>query len=212
VFPQKLTQGYQTFLQGRFANESNRYRALGEQGQNPDILVVGCCDSRVSPEVIFGAGPGELFVVRNVANLVPPYEPDTSSYHGTSAAIEFAVNALEVRHIVILGHASCGGIRAFHDQTEPLGAGDFIGKWMSQITDMAAALPLPEHDRNTRLKRLEFAVIEHSMANLLTFPCIQRRVQTKELSLHGAYFSIATGLLFVRDAKTGEFAACVEQA
>jgi len=212
VFPERLTHGYHAFLQGRFANERSRYRALGERGQNPDILVVGCCDSRVSPEVIFDAGPGELFVVRNVANLVPPYEPDSMSYHGTSAAIEFAVNALGVKHIVVLGHASCGGIRAFHDQTEPLGAGDFIGKWMSQISAMAATLPLSGCDRGARLKRLELAVVEHSMHNLLTFPCVARRVQVGELTLHGAYFGVATGLLFVRDPATGEFAPCVESA
>jgi len=211
VFPERLTHGYQAFLQGRFVNERSRYRALGDRGQNPDILVVGCCDSRVSPEVIFDAGPGELFVVRNVANLVPPYEPDTSSYHGTSAAIEFAVNALKVKHIVVLGHASCGGIRAFHDQAEPLSAGDFIGKWMSQISVMAAALPLSGHDRSARLKRLELAVVEQSMNNLLTFPAIRQRVQTGELTLHGAYFGVATGLLFVRNPGTGEFEPCVER-
>jgi len=209
VFPERLTQGYQAFLQGRFANESSRYRSLGERGQNPDILVIGCCDSRVSPEVIFDAGPGELFVVRNVANLVPPYEPDTSSYHGTSAAIEFAVNALHVKHIVVLGHASCGGIRAFHDQAEPLGAGDFIGKWMSQIAKMASTLP-QQQERCARIKQLELAVVEHSMNNLLTFPCIARRVQTGELTLHCAYFGVATGLLFVRNPQTGEFNACLE--
>jgi len=210
VFPERLTHGYQAFLQGRFVNERSRYRALGDRGQSPDILVIGCCDSRVSPEVIFDAGPGELFVVRNVANLVPPYEPDTSSYHGTSAAIEFAVNALKVKHIVVLGHASCGGIRAFHDQTEPLSAGDFIGKWMSQIADMAAALPMSGYDRCARLKRLELAVVEQSMNNLLTFPAIRQRVQAGELILHGAYFGVATGLLFVRNPETGEFDLCAE--
>jgi len=212
MFPKRLTQGYQAFLQGRFAKESSRYRELGELGQNPDILVIGCCDSRVSPEVIFDAGPGELFVVRNVANLVPPYEPDASSYHGTSAAIEFAVSALKVKHIVVLGHACCGGIRSFHDRDEPLGAGDFIGKWMSQIATMAAGLPLSDQDRCTRLKRLELAVVEHSLTNLLSFPCVRQRVDAGQLTLHGAYFGVASGLLFVRNPQNGKFEACVESS
>src|SRR3546814_6303040 len=102
MFPKRLSEGYQAFLDGRFHNERNRYEQLGEPGQNPEILLIGCCDSRVSPEVIFDAGPGEMFVIRNVANLVPPYEgeAESSSYHGTSAAIEFEVNALNVKHVV----------------------------------------------------------------------------------------------------------------
>jgi len=140
MFPPRLTQGYRAFLQGRFHSERDRYKTLARVGQSPEILVISCCDSRVSPEVIFDARPGELFVVRNVANLVPPCDPDTeSSYHGTSAAIEFAVNGLNVKHIVVLGHASCGGIQSFFDSAKPLSAGNFIGKWMSQITPSQSA-------------------------------------------------------------------------
>ena len=107
MFPKRLTEGYQSFLAGRFHSERSRYEKLAETGQSPEILIIGCCDSRVSPEAIFDAGPGEMFVVRNVANLVPPCDPDSeSSYHGTSAAIEFAVNGLNVKHIVVLGHAN----------------------------------------------------------------------------------------------------------
>jgi len=216
VFPERLTQGYQAFLQGRFTNESSRYRALGERGQNPDILVIGCCDSRVSPEVIFDAGPGELFVVRNVANLVPPYEPDTASYHGTSAAIDYAVNTLGVADIVVLGHAACGGIRAFVDHDASLGEGGFIGKWMSQIRETAAQVALPGHpdapDRAQTLQRLELAVVEHSVANLLTFPDVRARVDAGTLALHAAFFGVATGLLFVRDPQTGRFAVCGAQS
>src|SRR5580765_2281293 len=113
-FPQRLIEGYGTFTSGRLQSEQSRYRELAERGQAPEIMVIGCCDSRVSPEVIFDARPGELFVVRNVANLVPPYETG-GEYHGTSAALEFAVQALRVKHIVVLGHARCGGIRAFAD-------------------------------------------------------------------------------------------------
>ena len=115
MFPERLTEGYRTFLSGRFAAERSRYEMLAEKGQRPEIMIVGCVDSRVSPEVIFDAAPGELLVVRNVANLVPPYEPDRETQHGTSAALEFGVQALRVKHIVVLGHAYCGGIRAFAD-------------------------------------------------------------------------------------------------
>jgi len=211
MFPKRLTEGYQAFLRGRFPSERNRYQALAETGQSPEILVIGCCDSRVSPEVIFDAGPGELFVIRNVANLVPPCETDSeSSYHGTSAAIEFAVNGLRVKHIVVLGHASCGGIRSFYDDAEPLSRLNFIGKWMSQIQPVADRLGASTGDRGTDLKRLELGVIEHSLANLMTFPSIRRRVEAGELQLHGTYFGVATGMLFVRDPATGQFAPCVE--
>ncbi|KOF55342.1 MULTISPECIES: carbonic anhydrase [unclassified Achromobacter] len=211
MFPKRLSEGYQSFLEGRFPSERSRYEKLAESGQSPEILIIGCCDSRVSPEVIFDAGPGEMFVVRNVANLVPPCDPDSeSSYHGTSAAIEFAVNALNVKHIVVLGHASCGGIRAFYDDAKPLTKIDFIGKWMSQIAPVAERLGPGTGDRNANIKRLELAVIEHSLQNLMTFPAIRRRVEKGELELHGTYFGVATGVLFLRDPKTGEFHPCLE--
>jgi carbonic anhydrase len=214
MFPKQLSDGYQSFLTGRLPSERSRYQALAERGQNPEVLVIGCCDSRVSPEVIFDAGPGELFVIRNVANLVPPCEIDaaSTSYHGTSAAIEFAVNGLNVKHIVVLGHASCGGIRAFHDDAKPLSKLDFIGKWMSQIEPVAERLKLQPDagDRDTDIKRLELAVIEHSLANLLTFPSIRSRFAAGELDLHGAYFGVATGMLFVRDPATRAFVPFTE--
>src|SRR5712691_6505050 len=131
-FPQQLLEGYRTFTSQRLPTEQSRYRELSEIGQSPEVMVIGCCDSRVSPEAIFDAGPGELFVVRNVANLVPPYAPD-GAYHGVSAALEFAVGALRVKHIVVLGHAQCGGVRAFAEGSAPLSPSDFIGKWMSLI-------------------------------------------------------------------------------
>src|SRR3712207_8695043 len=112
------------------------FRSALAEGQAPEVMVISCCDSRVSPEVIFDASPGELFVVRNVANLVPPYETG-GEYHGTSAALEFAVQALKVKHIVVLGHARCGGIRAFADESAPLSPGDFIGRWMTLVTPAA---------------------------------------------------------------------------
>src|SRR3954467_5199074 len=121
-FPQRLIDGYGAFTSGRLQSEQDRYRELAERGQTPEIMVIGCCDSRVSPEVIFDAKPGELFVVRNVANLVPPYETH-GQFHGTSAALEFAVQALGVKHIVVMGHARCGGIKSFAEKTAPLSSG-----------------------------------------------------------------------------------------
>src|SRR6187200_3726019 len=131
-FPQHLLDGYRTFTSQRLPTEQSRYRELSERGQSPAVMVIGCCDSRVSPEVIFDAGPGELFVVRNVANLVPPFETG-GSYHGVSAALEFGVGALKVKHIVVLGHAHCGGVRAYAEDAAPISPGDFIGQWMSLI-------------------------------------------------------------------------------
>src|SRR5437763_12124374 len=119
LFPQQLIEGYRTFTSARLPTEQSRYRELSDRGQSPEVMVIGCCDSRVSPEVIFDAGPGELFVVRNIANLVPVYQPDGGA-HGVSAALEFAVQVLRVKPIVVLGHAQCGGIRAFIGDIERL--------------------------------------------------------------------------------------------
>src|SRR6478609_8491011 len=135
-FPERLLKGYQTFIDERLPRERSRFEELAARGQRPEIMLIGCCDSRVSPEVIFDASPGEIFVARNVANLVPPFETG-GDYHSTSAALEFAVQALKVKHIVVLGHGRCGGIRAFADDTEPLSPGDFIGKWMTLVRPAA---------------------------------------------------------------------------
>ena len=204
-FPPQLIDGYRAFLLGRLRHEQDRYRALAQRGQSPEIMVIGCCDSRVSPEVIFDAGPGELFVVRNIANIVPPFAPDAQA-HGVSAALEFGVMALQVKHIVVLGHAQCGGIKAFAEDAEPLTPGDFIGNWMKLMAPAAEAvgprgtLPAEEY-----LARLERANILNSLKNLMTFPRLAARVDGGKLSLHGAYFGVAGGKLFVRDPASGEF-------
>jgi carbonic anhydrase len=211
MFPERLRQGYRAFLAGRFASERSRYEMLAEAGQRPEIMVVGCVDSRVSPEVIFDAAPGEILVVRNVANIVPRYEPDRDSQHGTSAALEFGVQALKVKHIVVLGHAFCGGIRAFADEQEPLSPGDFIGRWMSQIAPAAARLgPRAAGEDASYLRRLEFASVELSLQNLMTFPCVRILVERGKLALHGAYFGVASGRLLVRDPVSGKFEPVVD--
>src|SRR6201986_5138370 len=145
TFPKSLLGGYRTFTTQRLPTEQSRYRELSVRGQFPEVMVIGCCDSRVSPEVIFDAGPGELFVVRNIANLVPTYQPDSGA-HGVSAALEYAVNVLKVKHIVVLGHAQCGGIRAFIDKIEPLSPGDFIGKWMQMFVKPGEVVEQRDHE------------------------------------------------------------------
>ena len=172
-FPERLISGYRTFATQRLPTEQSRYRELSERGQSPQVMVIGCCDSRVSPEVIFDAEPGELFVVRNVANLVPPYAPDGAA-HGVSAALEFGVQVLRVKHIVVLGHAQCGGVKALVQDSAPLSPGDFIGKWMSLLTPTMEATPRfagePEQDFITRLEK---AAVRRSLDNLMTFPVHQ---------------------------------------
>jgi len=205
AFPQQLLDGYRAFLIGRLRHEQDRYRGLAETGQSPQIMVIGCCDSRVSPEVIFDARPGELFVVRNLGNLVPPYTPD-GAQRAVSAALEFAVQALKVKHIVVLGHAQCGGIRAFVEEATPLSPGDFIGHWMALIAPAAAAVG-PRGDRPLvqYLTQLEQASVIKMLDNLMTFPWVRTLVERGALALHAAYFSVATGQLSVRDPATGTF-------
>ena len=206
MLPQRLVDGYASFLEGRFPQESARYERLAQVGQSPKTMVVSCCDSRCSPEVIFDVGPGELFVLRNVANLVPPYAPD-EHHHGTSAALEFAVQALKVTDIVVLGHAQCGGIRAAVDEDhEPLSPGDFIGKWMSMISPAIEELgPRGAKPMADYLRELELASVATTLKNLRTFPCVRILEERGKLKLHGAFFGIATGVLSVLDEATGTF-------
>jgi carbonic anhydrase len=201
--PQRLYDGYQSFRTGRLAEEQGRYRDLAERGQSPETMVIGCCDSRSAPETIFDAGPGELFVMRNVANLIPPFAPD-SAYHGVSSAIEYAVTILRVRHIVVLGHARCGGIQAFADNASP---GDFIGRWISMIGPAAATIPSREEAPGNYVTRLEQASLLTSLGNLMTFPFVRARIEQSQLTLHGAYFDVASGELQVLDPATKRFDA-----
>jgi len=203
--PQRLIDGYSAFASGRLQSEQDRYRELAEHGQTPEIMVIGCCDSRVSPEVIFDARPGELFVVRNVANLVPPYETD-GKYHGVSAALEFGVGVLKVKHIVILGHAHCGGIRAYAEDTAPISPGDFIGRWMSLMAPAAEKVGARgSMSRTDYLERMEKASIVNTLGNLMTFPRLRKLIERGAVTLHGAYFGVAKGELSVLDRSTGEF-------
>jgi carbonic anhydrase len=205
-FPQRLIEGYASFRTGRLPIEQSRFSELADAGQKPETMVIGCCDSRVSPEVIFDARPGELFVVRNVANLVPPYTPD-GAQRAVSAALEYAVQALTVKNIVVLGHAHCGGIRAYAEPAEPLSPGDFIGNWMALIKPAAGEVgPSKATESQTDyLTRLEQASIRHTLKNLMSFPYVSAQVARGTLALYGAYFGVATGELSVLDAASGEF-------
>lgn len=199
-FPKKLLDGYGNFRSGRYADEAERYKRLGSGVQKPTVMIIACCDSRAAPETIFDAGPGEIFVVRNVANLVPAYAPD-GKHHATSAAIEFAVLSLMVSHVVVMGHGRCGGIRAVVEGGDPLAASDFIGKWMSDVKGIAEMVRDDHaedhvHDLQTAVER---ASVEHSLANLRTFPWIRMREKKGEVSLHGAWFDIGLGELHVYD-------------
>jgi carbonic anhydrase len=194
--------GYKSFMDDRY--EQHRYRELAE-GQSPETMIIACCDSRAAPETIFNSGPGELFVLRNVANLVPTFQPD-GGQHGTSAAIEFAVNAIGVKNIVVMGHGRCGGIRAALDpHGAPLAQGDFIGKWMSMLgpvaDEVSAYTILTNKERQTMLERLS---IRNSINNLRTFPYIKQLEAEEKLQVHGAWFDISTGELWVMDVN-GDF-------
>jgi carbonic anhydrase len=206
TFPDRLLDGYRAFKSGKFAEHRARYQQLAHEGQTPETMVIACCDSRAAPEIIFDTRPGEMFVVRNVANLVPPYSPD-GEYHSTSAALEFAVQSLKVKSIIVLGHGRCGGIKAALDPAaEPLSPGDFIGKWMELLAPAADAMSantwMTGEERQTALERIS---IRHSIANLRTFPCVQILERKSRLSLHGAWFDISSGELWVMDGETGDF-------
>ncbi|HTV32437.1 MAG TPA: carbonic anhydrase [Methylocella sp.] len=208
LLPPRLISGYEAFLGGRFSQEQERYHHLAETGQHPTILLIGCCDSRVSPEVIFDMRPGELFVVRNIANLVPPYGPN-DDLHGTSAALEYAVIVLKVEHIVLMGHASCGGVLAYARQQthhqEPLTDGDFIGKWIGLLSRAATYVDCQDRTIEDYVERLALASIVQGLVNLRTFPWIREREARGRLSLHGAYFGISEGNLLALHESSGRF-------
>ena len=208
-FPDHLIDRFRRFKFRHFAPNQDHYEKLADLGQTPDVMIVSCSDSRVDPETIFSAMPGELFVVRNVANLVPPFETQ-GKYHGVSAALEFAALNLRVKHIVVLGHSGCGGVNASLDrealrQTEAA----FVTNWMSMLDDarerVLAANPGASH---TGLRKaLEREGIKTSLANLRTFPCIQALEGKGRIALHGAYFDIAEGSLSVLDPTTERLVA-----
>lgn len=192
----RLIEGYRRFRTGHWLDHREHYESLSE-GQTPRICVISCCDSRVDPVSIFDARPGDLFVIRNVANLVPPYSTD-DGLHGTSAAIEFAVRTLKVETILVLGHARCGGVAAAIGEGPPPDA-VFLRQWISLLND--AKLRVGDHDADA----LEHASIKVSLERLMTFPFVAEAVNAQRMTLAGARFSIFDGRLELLDPMTGEF-------
>ncbi len=203
-----LVDGYRRFKSGHWAEQRARWEKLAH-GQDPKVMVIACSDSRVDPTQIFDASPGEIFVVRNVANLVPPFET-TPGRHGVSAALEFAVTQLEVPEIVVMGHGACGGCKAalsegFRDSRR--GEGGFIADWIALLDDARDEVAKTHgRDGAAAARAMEEAAVRVSLTNLRTFPFVQEREAAGTLRLHGAYFAIADGILHVLDTGTDRFA------
>ncbi|HPV69193.1 carbonic anhydrase [Sphingorhabdus lacus] len=198
-----LIEGYKRFRNDAYVKQKARFDALASDGQSPPVMIISCCDSRVDPATVFDTVPGQVFALRNVANLVPPYEIG-GGLHGVSAAIEFGVLGLEVRHIVILGHAQCGGITASLSGSDLGQQGhSFVDKWVGIIDEARQAVLASNTDDPQHA--LELETVKVSLANLRTFPFIVEREKAGLLKLHGAYFGIAEGELHVLDETTGVF-------
>ncbi|MES2443771.1 MAG: carbonic anhydrase [Pseudomonadota bacterium] len=201
-----LLTGYQRFRGTDWRRQRERWAELNE-GQSPKVMVIACSDSRVDPAQIFDTSPGEVFVVRNIANLVPPFE-EGGGRHGVSAALEFAVRVLEVREIVVMGHGACGGVHAAISQqfrgAEP-GAGGFIAHWVDMLDEARDRIVAEYGEGPEAIRALELETVRVSLRNIRSFPCIPEHEASGRLTLHGAYFAIADGVLHVMD-ETGAFA------
>lgn len=202
-----LIEGYRRFRETGWTPRRERWAALTE-GQEPRVMVIACSDSRVDPAQIFDVDPGQIFVVRNVAAMVPPFET-TPGHHGVSAALEFAIQFLEVREIVVMGHGMCGGCKAALTQsmhgTEP-GKGGFIADWIDLLDDAREEV-VAKHGQNGREaeRAMEQAGVKVSLANLRSFPCVDEREARGELVLRGAFFAISDGVLHLLDEESGDF-------
>jgi carbonic anhydrase len=204
-----MIDGYARFRNNDWTEERDRWSELGE-GQSPRVMVIACSDSRVDPTQIFDTRPGDVFVVRNVAALVPPFET-TPGLHGVSAALEFAVQFLKVEEIVVVGHGLCGGCKAALTQEMKgmeRGEGGFVADWISLLDDAQAEVEALHGNTGAAAERaMEMAAVKVSLTNLRSFPCVREKEADGALTLHGAVFSISDGLLHVLDEKTGAFAA-----
>jgi len=196
---EKLTKGYERFRNGYFLDNRERLEQLANK-QTPDIAMISCCDSRVDPGILFDLEPGELFIIRNVANLVPPFETK-GDYHGTSAALQFAVTCLNVKQIVVLGHANCGGIRALMENDNTIKTNGFIDSWMN-LAAQAKKEVLARADLTTikqRIDACEKTAVSHSISNLMTYPWIREQVDAGKLDLVGCYYDLRNGELIALD-------------
>ena len=207
--PDYLVRRYQGWRATTYAENRPWYRRLAEDGQRPRAMIVACCDSRVHVGSIFGEDAGEFFIHRNIANLIPPFAPD-GDHHGTSAAVEYAVRALRVAHLIVMGHSQCGGVRGCYDMCEGHApeldeATSFVGRWMDILRPAHETLPPGEEAQ--RVTALERAAVRTSLANLATFPFVQAAVEDERLTLHGLWNDLAEGTLEAWDGTRGEWVA-----
>lgn len=202
----KLVDGYRRFREGAYQDNRAHIESLIKEGQRPRIAVVACSDSRVDPAILFQTDPGDLFMLRNVANLVPPFEEE-SSYHGTSAALEFAVLGLGVKHIVVLGHAQCGGIQLMMNPNPDDSGFQFVPPWVSQLKQahLQTQAAMPDAGESELTRQCEQNAVLVSLANLATFPWVRERVDNGELELHGWYIDISGPELSAYDPESGQF-------
>ena len=206
--PEQLIRGFRRFREQHFTRDDALYRQLVAQGQTPRILVVACCDARVDPAIVLDCAPGDLFVIRNVANLVPPSESHVG-HHGTSAALEYGVRNLGVQHIIVLGHAHCGGIRTLVETGGANNPDSFVDDWMHLVEDARAEVErdMPDAPLENRIHACEQRAILISLRNLMTFPWVRECVEGGSLALHGWYFDIKHGQLLRHNAATDAFEA-----
>lgn len=205
ALPRSLAEGYRRFVRDRHAPNRGRYIQLSELGQAPKAMVIACCDARIDVSAIFDVEAGELFILRNVANLVPDYEPD-GKHHGTSAAIEFAVEQLKVPHLIVLGHSHCGGIEAFRQKVRnKVPERGFLGSWLTLLD----GLKIVDSDGFTYGDEtaFELAGVRSSLKKLREFPFVRKREEQGLLALHGLHFDLATGSLLTLDEASGTFTA-----
>lgn len=199
-----LVDGYRRFRGAAYLQQKARFDSLSSDGQAPPVMIISCCDSRVDPATIFDTVPGQVFALRNVANLVPPFEQG-GGLHGASAAIEFGVCGLKVKHIVVMGHGQCGGIAAaLAGHSDDMSERSFVGDWMTIIDN--AVERVRDSDASDPQRALEWEGVRVSIDNLRSFPFVAEREAAGELQLHGAWFAINEGQLYVLDDDAGTFA------
>jgi carbonic anhydrase len=208
---QKLVRGFKRFQRQFFKSDSTLFEQLKKQ-QNPKTLVIACSDSRVDPAIITKSGPGDLFVIRNVANLIPPYEPDIK-YHGVSSALEYAVRILRVDHVIVMGHSNCGGIDALMRSSEELRIGEFIDHWVdiARPAKEAVLQNMAGKSWTLQCKACEEAAILISLENLLTFPWLVERVNAGDLAIHGWYFDLEAGEMLSYNPETALFEKLIDK-
>jgi carbonic anhydrase len=200
----KLLNGYKEFYKKFYKQENNIFTELKDK-QSPHTLLISCCDSRVEPAILLQVDPGEIFVIRNVANLVPPFEQKYDSKHGTSAAIEFSVKILGVKNIIILGHSNCGGIRAFvNSYINNYSNLHFVNGWIDILKDLKKQIPTTLNEKNLQ-KFCEKEAIKVSIQNLQSFPFVKEKIDNKEVNIHGWYFDIEEGVFYALNSDFKDF-------